>query len=68
MLMLASAFFVLRRLRDSTVSDNRSPVEMLAKFQEMKVQGDINDSEYRTIQSLLKTPAPTKEKQTQDNT
>ncbi len=67
LLMLAVAFSVLRRLRDSTVGDQHHPKEMLVKFQEMRVQGDINDSEYRTIQSLLKTQPPTKEKDTQHN-
>ena len=65
--MLAVAFFIVRSLRDSTAGDKQTPVDMLANFQEMKLQGEINEKEYRTIQSLLKTPAAEKEKQSPDN-
>jgi hypothetical protein len=65
---VACGYFVVRRLRDSAVNDNQDGTEMLANFQELKVQGAINDKEYRTIKSLLNTPATQKEKQTHHDT
>jgi uncharacterized membrane protein len=58
LLLLVVAFMVVRKLRDSNVRNDQHPLEMLSNFQEMRVQGDINDSEFRTIQSLLNTSIP----------
>jgi len=59
-LMIAIAFFVLRKLRDSTVGNDENPNQLLSNFREMKVQGDITDKEFRTINALLnEKQAPT---------
>jgi hypothetical protein len=67
-LMVITAVFVVRRLRDSTVGTGGDMPHLLTNFREMKLQGDISDAEFRTINSLLNAKQPPQVKHTQDNT
>jgi uncharacterized membrane protein len=49
------AYYVLSRLRDLSNHDQSSPADLLKNFEEMRQEGDINESEFRNIQSLLKS-------------
>jgi len=68
LLMVTIAFFVVRSLRDSTVGAEDTTAELLTNFREMKLQGDIDDKEFRTIHSLLNAKQAPKVKHTQDTT
>jgi uncharacterized membrane protein len=67
-LLVVIAVFVVRRLRDSTFSNDSDPAHLLANFREMRVQGDIDDKEFRTINSLLNAKQAPTVKHTQDST
>ncbi len=51
----AVAYFVLARLRDLSNQDRDSPADLLKNFEEMRQEGDINEAEFRNIQSLLES-------------
>lgn len=67
-LLISVSYFVLRRLRGSTVGNDDTPFELLTNFREMKLQGDISDKEFRTIKALLNEKQAPTIKQNQDNT
>jgi uncharacterized membrane protein len=67
-LLVALGFSLVRKLRDSSGSDQRQPLELLSNFQEMREQGDISDTEYRTIHSLLQTPPSVKINESHETT
>jgi uncharacterized membrane protein len=49
----AIAFFALSKLRDSN-TDNQQTEELLRKnFEEMRIEGDIDELEFRKIKALL---------------
>jgi hypothetical protein len=66
-LMVVIAFLVLRKLRDSAVSNEQGSLELLTNFREMKVQGDISDQEFRTIKALLNEKQASTIKPNQDS-
>ncbi|MFO0922140.1 MAG: hypothetical protein U0905_06570 [Pirellulales bacterium] len=47
------AYFIVLKLRDSSLNDQRLDDEALKNLEEMRQQGDISDAEYRKIQSVL---------------
>ena len=47
----ATAFFLVARLRDYTAQDWDSSSGALSNFEEMRLKGDISEEEFRTIQS-----------------
>ncbi len=49
------AYYVLSRLRDLSNHDQSCPADLLKNFEEMRQEGDINESEFRNIQSLLES-------------
>ncbi len=53
LVMMASSFYALRRLRDQINEAPSAASERLTNYREMHQRGDISDSEYRTIKSLL---------------
>jgi uncharacterized membrane protein len=67
-LLVALGFSLVRKLRDSSGSDQRQPWQLLSNFQEMREQGDISDSEYRTIHSLLQAPPSAKINESRETT
>lgn len=51
--LLVLAVLVVQRFRGSAVSKGSTESELLTKFQEMRHEGDISETEYRTIKSVL---------------
>ena len=45
------AFFLVARLRDYTAQDWDSSSSGLSNFEEMRLKGDINEEEFRTIEA-----------------
>jgi hypothetical protein len=67
-LLIVAAVAVVRRLRDFTKGAEQDAAHLLTNFREMKLQGDISDTEFRTINTLLSVKQPSKVKHTQDTT
>ena len=53
-LVLLGAYF-LRRFRDRAGDDENKPGQLLTKFGEMHSRGDLSETEYRTIKTVLAT-------------
>ena len=55
-LMIVSlvAYFVLSRLRDLSSDDHSLSSDHMKNFEEMRREGDIDEKEFRNIQSLVK--------------
>ena len=53
--MVIAAIYVLGRFRDRTDYTRQSANEMLTNFRDLHHQGDIDDSEFRTIKTVLGT-------------
>jgi len=55
-LMIVSlvAYFVLSRLRDLSSDDHALSADLTKNFEEMRREGDIDEKEFRNIQSLVK--------------
>jgi uncharacterized membrane protein len=55
-LMIVSlvAYFLLSRLRDLSSDDHSLSTDLMKNFEEMRRQGDIDEKEFRNIQSLVK--------------
>lgn len=51
--LVVVGWLVVQRFRGSTADEGRPESEMLTKFQEMRHEGDISETEYRTIKSVL---------------
>jgi uncharacterized membrane protein len=51
--LLVLAVIVVQTLRGRTTKDQPSESQMLTKFQEMRLEGDIDEAEYRTIKAVL---------------
>ena len=47
------AYYVVRRFRDFDGDDRQQANEMLSKFREMYSGGDISETEFRNIKSVL---------------
>lgn len=48
-----AAYVILSKLRDLSNEDRPVAQELLKNFEEMRHEGDISDSEYRNIKSVL---------------
>jgi uncharacterized membrane protein len=53
-IVLLGAYF-LRRFRDHDGDDENEPGQLLTKFGEMHSRGDLSETEYRTIKTVLAT-------------
>ncbi len=55
-LMIVSmvAYLVLSRLRDLSSDDHSLTTDLMKNFEEMRREGDIDEKEFRNIQSLVK--------------
>lgn len=51
--VIVVAVMVVRRFRGQSAEDQPDPANLLTKFQEMRQEGDISDTEYRTIKAVL---------------
>ena len=53
MVMLVVAYYVVRRFRDRSDDDRQTASELLTNFREMHHEGDISETEFRTIKTVL---------------
>ena len=53
LLITLVGFCLMRRLRDRAGDDEKPPDELITKFREMHSRGDLNETEYRTIKTVL---------------
>jgi len=51
--LIAVGVYVVLRWRDRAVGNDRASSDLLSNFREMAQQGDIDESEYRTIKTML---------------
>ncbi len=53
LILCIGAYWLLAKLRDSSNEDQPPVTELLKNFEEMRHEGDISDTEYRNIRSVL---------------
>lgn len=53
LVMLAVAYYALRRFRDRIDDDRQTASDLLTNFREMHQEGDISEMEFRTIKTVL---------------
>ncbi len=53
LVLLTIGWYVVGRFRDNADDDRLTANELLTNFQELHHQGDIDESEYRTIKTAL---------------
>ena len=53
--MVAIGMYAVRKYRDHINQGLPDPTEMMTNFRELHQQGDISESEYRTIKTKLAT-------------
>jgi uncharacterized membrane protein len=53
LVMLAVGYYLVRRFRDRIGNDRQSASDLLTNFREMHHGGDISESEFRTIKTVL---------------
>jgi hypothetical protein len=51
--LIVLAWIVVQRFRGSAASEGQTASDMLTKFQEMRQEGDISETEFRTIKTML---------------
>ena len=55
LIVIVIAVYVVGKLRDRTDNDRLAANDLLTNFRELHLQGDIEDSEFRDIKSVLGT-------------
>lgn len=55
LIVIVIAVYVVGKLRDRMDDDRLAANELLTNFRELHLQGDIEDSEFRDIKSVLGT-------------
>jgi len=55
LIVIVTSVFIVGRLRDRMDDDRLEANELLTNFRELHLQGDIEDSEFRDIKSVLGT-------------
>ncbi len=53
MVMLALGHYLVRRFRDRIDDDRQTASDLLTNFREMHHEGDISETEFRTIKTVL---------------
>ena len=53
LVMLAVGYYLVRRFRDRTDDDRQTASDLLTNFREMHQEGDISETEFRTIKTVL---------------
>ncbi len=53
LVMLAAAYYLVRRFRDRIDDDRQTASDLLTNFREMHHEGDISETEFRTIKTVL---------------
>ncbi len=52
-IMLAIAYFVIGKIRAESVQQEPGASELLSKFRDLHSQGDLSETEFRTIKTTL---------------
>jgi len=55
LLLTATGWHVLERLRDSTADDRPAASDLLTNLSQLKGEGAVSEEEYRTIKTALET-------------
>jgi uncharacterized membrane protein len=55
LVLMTVGWYLVGRFRDNADDDRLTANELLTNFQDLHHQGDIDDSEYRTIKTVLGT-------------
>lgn len=53
LIMMAVGYYLVRRFRDRAGDDRQTASELLTNFREMHQEGDISETEFRTIKTVL---------------
>ena len=53
LIMLAVSYYLVRRFRDRTDDGKQTASDLLTNFREMRREGDISETEFRTIKTVL---------------
>ncbi|MHB8969262.1 MAG: hypothetical protein ACYC3X_03555 [Pirellulaceae bacterium] len=53
LVMLAVGYYLVRRFRDRSDDDRLTASDLLTNFREMHQEGDISETEFRTIKTVL---------------
>jgi uncharacterized membrane protein len=53
MVMLVVSYYLVRRFRDRIDEDRQTTSDLLTNFREMHQEGDISETEFRTIKTVL---------------
>ncbi len=53
LVMLAVSYYLVRRFRDRTDDGGQTASDLLTNFREMRQEGDISETEFRTIKTVL---------------
>jgi uncharacterized membrane protein len=53
LVILAVAYYLVRRFRDRIDDDRQTTSDWLTNFREMHHEGDISEAEFRTIKTVL---------------
>jgi uncharacterized membrane protein len=53
LIMLAVGYYLVRRFRDRTDDGGQTASDLLTNFREMRREGDISETEFRTIKTVL---------------
>jgi hypothetical protein len=56
LLLVAVGGYLVRRFRGRAGEDRKPAADLLTKFGEMQSRGDLSDTEYRTIKTVLAAP------------
>jgi uncharacterized membrane protein len=51
--LIAVAYYLLRKIRAKTVQQEPEASELLSKFRELHSEGELSDEEFRTIKTTL---------------
>lgn len=52
-ILIAGGFWLVSSFRDRAINDWQDPRELLANFEEMHREGDISETEFRTIKASM---------------
>ena len=53
LIMMAIGYYVARRFRDRIDDDRQTASDLLTNFREIHHEGDISETEFRTIKTVL---------------
>lgn len=53
LILLAVSYYLVRRFRDRTDDGGQTASDLLTNFREMRREGDISETEFRTIKTVL---------------